>query len=291
MRANVKIDLSGQTFGRLTVKEQADDHITPSGQHQTMWLCVCTCGNTTVTRGASLRQGTTTSCGCWAVERVDHTGRRYGQLVITAPAPDHVTSGGLRAAQWYARCDCGREVTVYARDLTRRTGSSKTCCPDCSREGLVLQLTGRTFGRWRVLGRAENRPDRPGSYWLVECSCPARGRAVLRGNVLTAGQSASCGCLAREAAAARVKAFVSYRTMHQRLKMWRGRAADQQCVDCDEAAAQWSYVGDCAQEVVETEGNWRRHYCLHEDHFVPRCMADHLAYDAALRRARKAMAG
>lgn len=55
-----KIDLTGQTFSRLTViKEAGRDK-----QGLVMWQCKCSCGNTCVVRGRDLRSGNTKSCGC-----------------------------------------------------------------------------------------------------------------------------------------------------------------------------------------------------------------------------------
>ena len=61
------IDLTGQKFGRLTVVKRAENHIKPSGQKATMWLCKCDCGNNNLIKVSSghLRSGHTTSCGCY----------------------------------------------------------------------------------------------------------------------------------------------------------------------------------------------------------------------------------
>ena len=52
------IDLTGKTFGRLTVERQAPR------TYQTMWACVCACNRGVTVSGANLRSGHTTSCGC-----------------------------------------------------------------------------------------------------------------------------------------------------------------------------------------------------------------------------------
>lgn len=54
------IDLIGQRFGNLTVisREGSDT------MGQALWRCKCECGAETIVRGASLRNGNTTSCGC-----------------------------------------------------------------------------------------------------------------------------------------------------------------------------------------------------------------------------------
>lgn len=58
------IDLTGQKFGKLTVLKRIDDHITKGGQHFTMYLCKCDCGNKIKVSAHRLRQGKTQSCGC-----------------------------------------------------------------------------------------------------------------------------------------------------------------------------------------------------------------------------------
>lgn len=52
------IDLTGRTFGRLTVIQY--DH----SKNGAYWLCRCECGKTKVIKGNSLTKGVTTSCGC-----------------------------------------------------------------------------------------------------------------------------------------------------------------------------------------------------------------------------------
>ena len=56
-------DLTGKIFGELTVVERAPDYILPSGKHQTMWRCKCSCGKVVVTRAISLKIGDSRSCG------------------------------------------------------------------------------------------------------------------------------------------------------------------------------------------------------------------------------------
>lgn len=53
-------DLTGQKFGRLTVVRRAKN----SAKCETMWECICDCGNYTIVRGKNLTEGITKSCGC-----------------------------------------------------------------------------------------------------------------------------------------------------------------------------------------------------------------------------------
>jgi len=58
----IKKDLTGQTFGRLTVLGFAD--YTNGAKKKPRWLCQCSCGNTKAIVAESLCQGHTRSCGC-----------------------------------------------------------------------------------------------------------------------------------------------------------------------------------------------------------------------------------
>lgn len=52
-------DLKGQTFGRLTVRDRAENK-----RSDRTWLCVCSCGNTHIATSTNLVRGITKSCGC-----------------------------------------------------------------------------------------------------------------------------------------------------------------------------------------------------------------------------------
>lgn len=61
------LDLTGQRFGRLTAISPTYER----GPHrEILWRCRCDCGNETVVRGTTLRNGETRSCGCLRLELV-----------------------------------------------------------------------------------------------------------------------------------------------------------------------------------------------------------------------------
>lgn len=63
------IDLTGKQFGKLTVVRQAEDQfIGKDKRRMQTWECLCSCGNTKIILGESLRSGKTKSCGCYASE-------------------------------------------------------------------------------------------------------------------------------------------------------------------------------------------------------------------------------
>ena len=73
--------LPGTVFGRLTVVGEAAPHINPDGGPRRKMQCECQCGNTVAVTLKNLRNGNTTSCGCFR-----------GEVVSTL----HVTHGACR---------------------------------------------------------------------------------------------------------------------------------------------------------------------------------------------------
>lgn len=60
------MDLVGDTYGRGTVLREAESQIRPdNGQRRRMWAMECACGNFYTARHDQIRNGTSTSCGCW----------------------------------------------------------------------------------------------------------------------------------------------------------------------------------------------------------------------------------
>ena len=57
------IDLTGKTFGRLTVMALSEPP-KPTKYKALYWLCRCDCGNQTIVSGGNLSSGKIKSCGC-----------------------------------------------------------------------------------------------------------------------------------------------------------------------------------------------------------------------------------
>ena len=68
----VRKNYIGETFGRLTIVEQAEDYINPKGKHFARFLCKCSCGNPDLVEvnlhSLIKKNNPTLSCGCLARE-------------------------------------------------------------------------------------------------------------------------------------------------------------------------------------------------------------------------------
>lgn len=79
---NVRKDLTGNVYERLTVVKQTEDYIAPCGNHYAQWLCKCSCGNDNliIVRGDELNNGKIKSCGCLTRDRTiarNKAGKKY----------------------------------------------------------------------------------------------------------------------------------------------------------------------------------------------------------------------
>lgn len=114
-------DLTGQTFGRLTVLEEAERR-----GHRRYWHCRCACGREKTVEDWHLKSGHTKSCGCYRVDkpkqrRLDLTGERYGRLLVLGPARED----GQEGMYWECLCDCGKRCVGHKERL--RSGLTRSC--------------------------------------------------------------------------------------------------------------------------------------------------------------------
>ena len=156
------IDLTGQTFGRLTVLYKAP---IKEKKKQAEWVCQCECGNKIIVGSYQLRHGLSAKCAiCRASEvqdrlLVDITGKRFGKLVPQYYIKDK--------KKWHCKCDCGNEVDVSAHAL--KSGNTKGCmrCRDGNR---FVDKTGMVFNHLTVISKfGMNRHGK--TLWLCKCDC------------------------------------------------------------------------------------------------------------------------
>ena len=108
-------NLTGQTFGRLTVIEYAG----LSPDLKAVWRCRCACGKMHEAKAANLTSGGIRSCGCSAVYKL--VGQRFGRLT----ALESVGKDGRGEYIWRCLCDCGTYTDVQAGHL--RSGHTQSC--------------------------------------------------------------------------------------------------------------------------------------------------------------------
>lgn len=109
-------DLTGQTFGRLTV-------VSLASTKRTRWNCVRSCGKETIALASNLKAGTTQSCGCLSFDRNAEQieqleGQQFGRLTVTRLASRGPT-------KFWCSCSCGTELIVGASSL--KSGNTRSC--------------------------------------------------------------------------------------------------------------------------------------------------------------------
>ena len=126
------IDLTNQTFGRLTVLEKDKTRKSNSGSY---WICECDCGNIKSIKSSSLRRGEIQSCGCLRNEKVAQSkkqqsedemiGKRFGKLIVQKRSEKKGSGGEL---YWLCQCDCGNAVEVRGNHLKRKDENRTVSC-------------------------------------------------------------------------------------------------------------------------------------------------------------------
>lgn len=98
-----RLDLTGQTFGRITVLRFHD-----VDKLKTRWLCACTCGINFIVPGNNLTSGNTTSCGCY---RSEVLARPRGKSITLACVICGLEFIRLKSKAKNARC-CSRKCAA-----------------------------------------------------------------------------------------------------------------------------------------------------------------------------------
>lgn len=109
-------NLTGQTFGRLTVQS----HQGSNRFHQSVWLCDCECGETSVVVGSQLLNGRTKSCGCLRRDNVILRFTKHGAATGGTKLPELAAWIQMNQRCFNPRCANfrhygGRGITVCDR--------------------------------------------------------------------------------------------------------------------------------------------------------------------------------
>jgi hypothetical protein len=165
------IDLTGQTFGRLTVVE-IKSRASRRTNLPTIWLCRCRCGRGVGVRAANLAK--TKSCGCIGRELTSQrnkartivipNGTRFGRLTVTKYL------GVLNThATFEVVCDCGKNHQASGSCL--RSGSTQSCGCLAQENRSAIGKSQRRHGHtWRQNGEAGNSSEY-GAYRAAKQRC------------------------------------------------------------------------------------------------------------------------
>lgn len=104
-------DLTGRTFGRLTVLKETSYQ---SRTRTRYWLCECECGRAKEVTGAGLLSGDTQSCGCLSLEKLRDRSTTHGlshsrEHLIWRSMLTRCYNPCSKSWKWYG----GRGICVY----------------------------------------------------------------------------------------------------------------------------------------------------------------------------------
>jgi hypothetical protein len=108
-------DLSGKTFGKLKVNRRVSN----VGDHESIYECVCSCGNTVNNTATELKSKI--HCGCVPCKFEDLSGRKFGSWKVNFP--DY--RQGAEKIKFDCTCDCGNSAKVLSESLL--SGKSLSC--------------------------------------------------------------------------------------------------------------------------------------------------------------------
>jgi len=183
----VMIDLSGQTFGKLTA-------IAPTGEklrRRIVWECICSCGEKKEVSSLYLLNGSVKSCGCYQESKTQQltVGQTIGHLTIIALSEEKLNG----CTAWECECSCGERKKISDAQLFYK----KVKCCGCRLNREKNDLSGETFGRLTVISPTKERIN--GSV-VWECVCSCGESKKVSAFHLAIGDTKSCGCLGQERA-------------------------------------------------------------------------------------------
>lgn len=188
-------DYVGLKFGHLTLMSD-EKHKNSKGN--TVYRCVCDCGNECFKKISSLVIGHDKTCGKCNLSYIDKTKSKKGVKDITGKRFGILTAirivgeDRFKRKKWLFKCDCGNEIICSSNNVS--TGNTKSCGCLKSIPRKRLDLIGKRFGRLVVV--AFDKYERNAARWLCKCDC---GNIVsVRTGHLRGGRTNSCGCLREE---------------------------------------------------------------------------------------------
>jgi hypothetical protein len=118
---------------------------------------------------------------------VDLKGQTFDLLKVVRRVED-VKPG---RPMWECECACGNTVVVSSTNLTRKGGTRSCGCLRHQSPPTLIDLTGQTFDKLKVLYRDTTIEDSK-AWWVCQCEC---GNIVsVPSDSLRSKKRKSCGC-------------------------------------------------------------------------------------------------
>lgn len=117
----------------------------------------------------------------------DLTGQTFGKLKVLKRVADQKPGRPM----WLCQCECGNLTTVSSTRLMRPNGTRSCGCLRHQPAPTLIDLTGQTFGKLKVLHRDETASGH-NAKWICQCKC-GNIISVLSAS-LRSGKTKSCGC-------------------------------------------------------------------------------------------------
>lgn len=180
----------------------------------------------------------------------DIVGKKYGKLTVVKYL-ETVYKKKNRDHYYECICDCGQKNIRASRHMLIK-GDKKSC--GCARKDAgkrrLIDMTGRKYGRWTVLHRANDRISEAGTVttmWTCQCECGTIKDVTARS--LRTGMSKSCGCLQKEIASQKFADDLTglefgYLTPIERVESYRSSSKTKVAVQ-----AVWRCVCRCGNEI------------------------------------------
>lgn len=181
-----KINLIGQTIGKLTVLEETSKRKNKS----VVWKCQCDCGNIVEYSTKELRSDGLIQCPKCGHNRKPQTqlienilGKKFNHLTVIEKT-NRNQSGKIL---YKCECDCTEHNIVYATrtDLIR----GHTCSCGCQKRKYDLNTIVNNRQILGFIGSKESNPN----YYYYRCKCLLCGREY-EVSAQTLDRTISCGC-------------------------------------------------------------------------------------------------
>ena len=107
-------NITGNRYGKLVVIKPTNER---NSNGSIKWECLCDCGKTYYSSSSDLKRRK--SCGC-KTKLNDLSGHKFGRLTVM-----YRSDNRCKQTYWHCKCECGKEIDVYAQHLL--TGKNISC--------------------------------------------------------------------------------------------------------------------------------------------------------------------